>query len=400
MICEVDRFRVYFILLWVAHTKQFLPKRLPLVTGQKEANMSDENLDERTRFLLKSHTAKELERHLQQLRQFRLLQRKEKTEELTDKVLSRRDPELPLVQSSSDYGSHHVVTCLPAKGSNIQFNESRLTSFAESNCYSLCIRGKNFEGMKPKQQFLSAPKSNFVARRQRSRYSESLDDRPLVVCPAPSFRSWSRGQKEKESRRKQREFKMQEVNDERFYSKHQQPRADCLNLKEILHQVQEINNFNEDHTEGKLVALMPSHNILMAGVTRAKELTVQESLSNKQEKKAWTVPKLATPVRKEQRLKKLLRGQLMSCYNLGPVLKPSGIAREAMSRRNQQNKEKLKLDFPPMKQEVFPYSVPHLRLPLLPSSRNELVQISNVLAKCEIIPWQLQSIKIKYTKRA
>lgn len=71
MICEVDRFRVYFILLWVAHTKQFLPKRLPLVTGQKEANMSDENLDERTRFLLKSHTAKELERHLQQLRQFR-----------------------------------------------------------------------------------------------------------------------------------------------------------------------------------------------------------------------------------------------------------------------------------------------------------------------------------------
>lgn len=362
--------------------------------------MSDENLNERTHFLLKSHTAKELERHLQQLRQFRLLQRKEKTEELTGKVLSRRDPELPLVQSSSDYGSHHVVTCLPAKGSNIQFNESRLTSFAESNCYSLCIRGKNFEGMKPKQQFLSAPKSNFVARRQRSRYSESLDDRPLVVCPAPSFRSWSRGQKEKKSRRKQREFKMQEVNDERFYSKHQQPRADCLNLKEILHQVQEINNFNEDHTEGKLVALMPSHNILMAGVTRAKELTVQESLSNKQEKKAWTVPKLATPVRKEQRLKKLLRGLLMSCYNLGPVLKPSGIVREAMSRRNQQNKENFKLDFPPMKQEVFPYSVPHLRLPLLPSSRNELVQISNVLAKCEIIPWQLQSIKIKYTKRA
>ena len=35
MICEVDRFRVYFILLWVAHTKQFLPKRLPLVTRQK-----------------------------------------------------------------------------------------------------------------------------------------------------------------------------------------------------------------------------------------------------------------------------------------------------------------------------------------------------------------------------
>lgn len=52
-----------------------------------------------------------------------------------------------------------------------------------------------------------------------------------------------------------------------------------------------------------------------------------------------------------------------------------------------------------MKQEVFPYSVPHLRLPLLPSSRNELVQISNVLAKFEIIPWKLQNIKIKYTKR-
>ena len=96
----------------------------------------------------------------------------------------------------------------------------------------------------------------------------------------------------------------------------------------------------------------------MAGVARAKELTVQESLSNKQEKKAWTVPKLGTPVRKEQRSKKLLRGQLMSCYDLGPELKPFVIVGGEMSRRNKQNREKLELDFPSDEARIFPIFCP------------------------------------------
>ncbi|KAJ7339408.1 hypothetical protein OS493_005803 [Desmophyllum pertusum] len=111
-----------------------------------------------------------------------------------------------------------------------------------------------------------------------------------------------------------------------------------------------------------------------------------------------------TPVRKEQRLKQLLRGQLISCYDLGPVIEPFDvIVGESLSRKNPQSvSDELEIpkpDFPRGKQDIFPFAVPYLRLPLLPSSRNELVRISQALTKCELFPWQLQNIKMKYKRR-
>lgn len=234
---------------------------------------------------------------------------------------------------------------------------------------------------------------------QGGNYLESLEKSTWPVCSGPSFRPWSRSKREKRSRVKKGECIQQEVNVERFYSKHQRSRTDCFNLSEILSQVSEISKFNEDHDERKLVPVTASHEILMAGAVRTKGLTGQDCLPNEWEK-TWTVPKRVTPVRKEQRLKKLLRGQLISCYDLGPVMEPFDVIfGETLSRRNPHSRETLKLNFPLIKQEVFPFAVPHLRLPLLPSSRNELVRISNVLTKCELFPWQLQNIKTKYKKR-
>lgn len=66
-----------------------------------------------------------------------------------------------------------------------------------------------------------------------------------------------------------------------------------------------------------------------------------------------------------------------------------------MSRKNQLGQVKVTPDFPTRKQEIFPFAVPYLLLPLLPSSRNDLVRISHLLTKCELFPWKLQNIKLE-----
>lgn len=67
---------------------------------------------------------------------------------------------------------------------------------------------------------------------------------------------------------------------------------------------------------------------------------------------------------------------------------------DALSRKNQLGQVKVTPDFPTRKQEIFPFAVPYLLLPLLPSSRNDLVRISHLLTKCELFPWKLQNIKL------
>ena len=352
-------------------------------------------MDERTSFLSRSQTAKELEIQLQQLRKCGLVQQGKKSQKLTGRTPSRIQLELPVVQPFSAHRPAQGVACVSAKTAKVRTKESNL---AASKCNSLFIRGSNFEGT-TKPLSLYSPNSTSVARKQGGNYLESLEKCTWPVCSGPSFRPWSRDKREKRSRVKKGECILQEVNVERFYSKHQRSRTDCFNLSEILSQVSEISKFNEDHAERKLVPVTASHEILMAGAVRTKGLTGKDCLPN-ESGKTLTVPKRVTPVRKEQRLKKLLRGQLISCYDLGPVMEPFDvIVGDTLSRRNPHSRETLKLNFPLIKQEVFPFAVPHLRLPLLPSSRKELVRISNVLTKCELFPWQLQNIKIKYKKK-
>ena len=103
---------------------------------------------------------------------------------------------------------------------------------------------------------------------------------------------------------------------------------------------------------------------------------------------------------REQRLKRLLRQQLISCYDLEPVIEPFDvIVGGALSRKDPHGEVKVIPDFPSRKQEIFPSAVPYLRLPLLPSSRNELVRISHLLTKCELFPWQLQNIKLESKRK-
>jgi len=62
-------------------------------------------------------------------------------------------------------------------------------------------------------------------------------------------------------------------------------------------------------------------------------------------------------------------------------------------------KLKFEADVSVNREEIFPFAVPHFRLPLLPSSRNGLVKVSQVLTKCRMLPWQLQSLTEAEHKR-
>lgn len=130
---------------------------------------------------------------------------------------------------------------------------------------------------------------------------------------------------------------------------------------------------------------------MQAEATGSKGLALQDCLTSDSQTK-WTLPKKVIPVRREQRLKRLLRQQLISFYDLGPVIEPFDvIVGHALSRKNLHGELKVIPDFPPRKHQIFPFAVPYLRLPLLPSSRNELVRISHLLTNCELFPWQLQT---------
>ena len=261
----------------------------------------------------------------------------------------------------------------------------------------MALRGNNFKST-TKPLITNTLKQTDRSGKHQVNCFENLENTGTPGFCGPCFRPWSRGKKEK--KRKyfiQGDYNQQEANFQRFYLKHQRSRSDCFNLSKVLSEVTEISRFNENHAKRELVPMTTSSDMLMPKPIRGKGLLQQECLPN-DSGTTWTVPKKVIPVKREQRLKKRLRGQLISCYDLGPVIVPFDvIVGETLSHKNPQFEVKLP-DFPRGKQEIFPFAVPCLRLPLLPSSRNELVRISNVLTECELFPWQLQNIKLKYKR--
>ena len=126
--------------------------------------------------------------------------------------------------------------------------------------------------------------------------------------------------------------------------------------------------------------------------TKSSSQWTRESMDSSQKKSHWW--------KLEQRLKKLLRQKLISCYDLGPVMELFDIIEEeTLGPKDSHGEVILKAGFLQRKQKIFPFAVPHFRLPLLPSSRSELVKVSQVLTKCQLFPRQLQKLTESENRR-
>lgn len=198
----------------------------------------------------------------------------------------------------------------------------------------------------------------------------------LPVRSGPFFRSWSQGKKEEYKSNSVRDNSSYVANAYWFYDKQQRPKSDCFNLGKVLSEVCEVGGISENHAPGEVFPLTPSCVILCPRPIQGKEFETRDCSGLGESEKVRTVPVKVT-MKKEQRLKKLLRRKLISCYDLGPVTGPFDVLKgETLNRKNSHSElEFTATDFPQRKQiEIFPFAVPHFRPPLLPSSRNELVK--------------------------
>ena len=377
--------------------------------------MSDdqENVDRLTESLQRSQTARELEIQLRRLRKAGVVLHGKKTvRKETGKQVPQMELKLPDIHSTQ-----------PAKQKpqrdGLNKSRSRNNSKAGSRkmkaqCVSLrehfegqdysstshkldfSLHGNSFERVKT---LAIEPPKNVVgcAEKQFDMYCfECCEKGILPVLSGPCFNPWTEVKKEKKKLAIDRgHFSRQEANVHRFYSKEQRPRSYCFNLSKILSEVLEIKRASECQTKEESLCLTASYKILCPETKRSQERRQDWPLEEPEN--AWTVPKKVITVKKEQRLKKLLRRKLISCYDLGPVMEPFDVIEgERLNRLNLPGEEKVNVVFPQRKQEVFPFAVPHFRSPFFPMSRREMVKVSQALTRCQLFPWQLKDLsKVK-----
>ena len=378
--------------------------------------MSDDqgNVNRLTESLQRSQTARELEIQLRRLRKAGVVLHGKKTvRKETGKQVPQMELKLPDIHSiqsakqkpqrdglnksrcrnNSKAGSRKMkAQCVSRRE---HFDEGQDSS-STSNKLDFCFHGKSFERVKT---LAIEPPKHIVgcAEKQFDMYCFKCCEKGILpVLSGPCFNPWTGVKKEKKKLAKDRgQFSWQEANVHRFYSKEQRPRSDCFNLSKILSEVSEIKRASECQTKEELLCLTASYKILCPETKRSQERRKDWPLEEPEN--AWTVPKKVITVKKEQRLKKLLRRKLISCYDLGPVMEPFDVIEgERLNRLNLPGEEKVNVVFPQRKQEVFPFAVPHFRSPFFPMSRREMVKVSQALTRCQLFPWQLKDLsKVK-----
>ena len=253
----------------------------------------------------------------------------------------------------------------------------------------LVIQGKSFLCGKEREQ---TPSSSSNEPNDVRRITPGILDSPkksaqdtLPVLSGPSFRPWSKENRERK--------KLENDPEER-----QTSRCEIFNLQEMLAEVEEIWQANiESHTGEEFIPLVMQCKVFDATLqgmglpsNEARENPYNFKESDEECESTITV----NPDHNEQFLsKKSLRKRVMSYYDHGGLIEPSeSIFSESFNRKRPGNKIKIQFmrSFSETKSGIFPYAVPHFRLPLLPSSRNELVRIAKVLTRCKLLPWQLQ----------
>ena len=373
--------------------------------------MSDdqENVDRLTESLQRSQTARELEIQLRRLRKpGEVFQSKKTVRKETGKQVPQMELKLPDIHSTqsakqkpqrngvnksrsrnnSKAGSRKMKAQCVSRREHFEGQDSNSTS----QKLDFSLHGNSFERVKT---LAIEPPKNVVgcAEKQFDMYCfECCEKGILPVLSGPCFSPWIGVKKEKKKLAIDRgHFSWQEANVHRFYSKEQRPRSDCFNLSKILSEVSEIKRASESQTKEESLYLKASYKILCPETKRSQEKRQDWPLEEPEN--AWTVPKKVITVKKEQRLKKLLRRKLISCYDLGPVMEPFHVIEgEGLNRSNSPAEDKVNVGFLQHKQEIFPFAVPHFRSPFFPMSRREMVKVSQVLTRCHLFPWQLKDL--------
>ena len=373
--------------------------------------MSDDqgNVNRLTESLQRSQTARELEIQLRRLRKAGVVLHGKKTvRKETGKQVPQMELKLPDIHSTqsakqkpqrngvnksrsrnnSNAGSRKMKAQCVSRREHFEGQDSSSTS----QKLDFSLHGNSFERVKT---LAIKPPKHIVgcAEKQFDMYCfECCEKGILPVLSGPCFNPWTGVKKEKKKLAKDRgQFSWQEANVHRFYSKEQRPRSDCFNLSKILSEVSEIKRASECQTKEESLCLTASYKILCPETKRSQERRQDWPLEEPEN--AWTVPKKVITVKKEQRLKKLLRRKLISCYDLGPVMEPFHVIEgERLNRSNSLGEDKVNVDFLQSKQAIFPFAVPHFRSPFFPMSRSEMVKVSQVLTRCQLFPWQLKDL--------
>lgn len=373
--------------------------------------MSDdqENVDRLRESLQRSQTARELEIQLRRLRKAGVILHGKKTvRKETGKQVPQMELKLPDIHSTqpakqkpqrdglnksrsrnnSKAGSRKMKAQCVSRREHFEGQDSNSTS----QKLDFSLNGNSFERVKT---LAIEPPKNVVgcAEKQFDMYCfECCEKGILPVLSGPCFSPWIGVKKEKKKLAIDRgHFSWQEPNVHRFYSKEQRPRSDCFNLSKILSEVSEIKRASESQTKEESLYVKASYKILCPETKRSQEK--RQNWPLEEPENAWTVPKKVITVKKEQRLKKLLRRKLISCYDLGPVMEPFHVIEgERLNRSNSLGEDKVNVDFLQSKQAIFPFAVPHFRSPFFPMSRSEMVKVSQVLTRCQLFPWQLKDL--------
>ena len=373
--------------------------------------MSDdqENVDRLTESLQRSQTARELEIQLRRLRKAGVVLHGKKTvRKETGKQVPQMELKLPDIHSTqpakqkpqrdglnksrsrnnSKAGSRKMKAQCVSRREHFEGQDYSSTS----QKLDFSLHGNSFERVKT---LAIEPSKHIVgcAGKQFDMYCfECCEKGILPVLSGPCFSPWIGVKKEKKKLAIDRgHFSWQEANVHRFYSKEQRPRSDCFNLSKILSEISEIKRASECQTKEESLCLTASYKILCPETKRSQEKRQDWPLEEPEN--AWTVPKKVITVKKEQRLKKLLRRKLISCYDLGPVMEPFHVIEgERLNRSNSLGEDKVNVDFLQSKQAIFPFAVPHFRSPFFPMSRSEMVKVSQVLTRCQLFPWQLKDL--------
>lgn len=373
--------------------------------------MSDdqENVDRLTESLQRSQTARELEIQLRRLRKAGVVLHGKKTvRKETGKQVPQMELKLPDIHSTqsakqnprrdgvnksrsrnnSKAGSRKMKAQCVSRREHFEGQDSSSTS----QKLDFSLHGNSFERVKT---LAIEPPKHIVgcAEKQFDMYFfECCEKGILPVLSGPCFNPWTGVKKEKRKLAIDRgHFSWQEANVHRFYSKEQRPRSDCFNLSKILREVSEIKRASESQTKEESLRLKASYKILCPETKRGQ--IKRQDWPLEEPENAWTTPKKVITVKKEQRLKKLLRRKLISCYDLGPVMEPFHVIEgERLNRSNIPGEGKVNVGFLQHKQDIFPFAVPHFRSPFFPMSRSEMVKVSQVLTRCQLFPWQLKDL--------
>lgn len=216
------------------------------------------------------------------------------------------------------------------------------------------------------------------------------DCNTLPVLSGPRFRPWSRGRKRGRKNFTEGDCHLQE---------HQRHRnVGCSH--EIDHELDGIVEGNGRQVIcGEFICLSTPCKILesaIQGKGLAKESHAWEDAES--ELQTWQSMRKISAERKDVVLNvKLLRRKLISFCDHGSVIYPSeAIVGETLNHKHRPSDVKF---MPAYQQEIFPFSVPYFRLPLLPTSRQHLGRISEVLTRCEPLPWQLQDLTTEYKRQ-